>query len=98
MYKGRPIDPDSTATAGTNSGIDQATPDQMANFVASVRDRQEPIADVFTHHRSVSSCHLCNIAMLLRRKLRWDPDREDFVSDQQASALVSRPQREPFTI
>ncbi len=98
LYKGRPIDPDSTATAGTNSGIDQATPDQMANFVASVRDRQEPIADVFTHHRSVSSCHLCNIAMLLRRKLRWDPDREDFVSDQQASALVSRPQREPFTI
>ena len=36
--------------------------------------------------------------MLLGRKLKWDPKKEDFVGDQQASALVSRPQREPYTI
>lgn len=98
LYKGRQIDPESVATGDTNTGIDQASVDLMANFFASVRDRQQPISDAFTHHRSVSSCHLCNIAMLLRRKLRWDPEAEDFIGDAQASALVSRPQREPYFI
>jgi len=70
----------------------------MQNFFDCVEDRGEPVSDVFSHHREVSSCHLCNIAMLLKRKLRWDPDKEDFIGDEQASALVSRPQRAPFTI
>ncbi|MDY0166000.1 MAG: Gfo/Idh/MocA family oxidoreductase [Thermoguttaceae bacterium] len=98
LYKGRPIDPEAITTDATNTGRDQATPDLMANFFASVRDRQQPISDAFTHHRGVSSCHLSNIAMLLRRKLRWDPEQEDFIGDAQASALVSRPQREPYAI
>jgi hypothetical protein len=36
--------------------------------------------------------------MLLGRKLRWDPEKEDFNGDEQASALVARPQRSPYTI
>ena len=70
----------------------------MQNFFDCVKDRGEPVSDVFSHHREVSSCHLSNIAMLLKRKLQWDPDKEDFIGDEQASALVSRPQRAPFTI
>jgi hypothetical protein len=53
---------------------------------------------VFTHHRSVSVCHLANIAMRLKRKVRWDPDKEDFIGDEEASALLKRPQRAPYTI
>jgi myo-inositol 2-dehydrogenase / D-chiro-inositol 1-dehydrogenase len=98
LYKGRPIDQDAVATGGTNSGIDQASEDLMANLFASVRDRQQPISDVFTHHRAVSSCHLGNIAMLLRRKLKWDPDNEVFLDDDVANALLARPQREPYAI
>jgi hypothetical protein len=48
--------------------------------------------------RSTRSCHLCNLAMLLRRKLRWDPVKEDFIGDEEASLLLSRPQRAPCTI
>jgi len=70
----------------------------MGNFFDCVRDRTEPVSDVFSHHRELSSCHLCNIAMLLRRRLKWDPVQEDFIGDPQASALVSRPQRAPYTI
>jgi hypothetical protein len=70
----------------------------MANFIQCVRDRSEPIADVFTHHRSISSCHLCNIAMLAGRKIRWDPDKEQVLGDDEANALVSRKQREPYVI
>ncbi|HPU06975.1 MAG TPA: hypothetical protein PLO20_10590 [Thermogutta sp.] len=41
---------------------------------------------------------MCNIAMLLKRPLRWDPEKEVFVGDEQANALLSRPQRAPYTI
>jgi predicted dehydrogenase len=70
----------------------------MQNFFDCVKDRGEPVSDVFSHHRELTSCHLCNLAMLLKRKLRWDPEKEDFLGDEQASALVSRPQREPYAI
>ena len=70
----------------------------MENFVDCVRNRETPISDVWTHHRAVSLCHLSNIAMLVGRKLNWDPAKEDFVGDTQASALLSKPQRPPYTI
>jgi predicted dehydrogenase len=70
----------------------------MENFFLSVKERKQPISDVFTHHRSLSTCHMCNIAMLLKRKLRWDPEQEKFLDDDVANALLSRPQRKPFEI
>ncbi|MFZ5831231.1 MAG: Gfo/Idh/MocA family protein [Planctomycetota bacterium] len=70
----------------------------MYNFFDCVRDRSLPISDVFTNHRGISSCHMCNIAMLLKRKLRWDAVKEDFVGDAEASALIARPQRAPYVI
>lgn len=98
LYKGKPIDPSAVTTDASNTGRDQATVEHMRNLFACVKDRSQPVSDVFTHHRAVSSCHLCNIGMLLGRKLRWDPEKEDFVGDEQASALVARPQRPPYTI
>ena len=98
LYKGKPIDPSKVTTDAANTGRDEATVDHMKNLFACVKDRSLPVSDVFTHHRVVSSCHLSNIAMLLGRKLRWDPAAEDFVGDEQASALVARPQRPPYTI
>jgi predicted dehydrogenase len=98
LYKDKPIDPSDVTTDGTNTGRDRATVEHMRNLFACVKDRTQPVSDVFTHHRIVSSCHLCNIAMLLRRKLVWDPTEEDFVGDDQASALVARPQRAPYGI
>ena len=70
----------------------------MQNFFECVKDRTQPISDVFTHHRIVTSCHISNIAMLLRRKLRWNPEKEDFIGDAEASAMRSRKQREPYSI
>ena len=50
-----------------------------------------PISDVETHHRTMTCCHLCNIALMLGRELKWDPDKEQFVGDEQATMLMSRP-------
>ncbi len=98
LYKGKPIDPHGVTTDAANTGRDLATVEHMRNLFACVKDRSQPVSDVFTHHRSVSSCHLCNIGMLLGRELRWDPAKEDFIDDEQASALVARPQRPPYAI
>lgn len=98
LYKGKPINAAQITTDASNTGRDQATIEHMRNLYACVKDRSQPASDVFTHHRTVSSCHLCNIAMLLGRKLQWDPVKEDFVGDEQASALVARPQRAPYEI
>lgn len=70
----------------------------MENFFACVKARKEPVSDVFSHHRHLTSCHLSNLAMLLKRKLRWDPKNELFVGDTQANALLSRPQRKGYEI
>jgi hypothetical protein len=68
------------------------------NFLDCVRSRKKPIADVEIGHRSATVCHLGNIAIRLRRKVRWDPTKEQFVGDEQASAMLARPYRSPWTI
>ena len=70
----------------------------MGNFFECIKDRSLPISDVHTHTKSVNACHMANIAMLLGRKVKWDPEKYDFVDDADASALVNRKQREPYTI
>jgi hypothetical protein len=72
----------------------------MGNFFDCVKDRTLPISDVFTHNRAMEAAHTANIAMLLRRTVRWDPQRREFKDDAEANAhaIFSRPQREPWTI
>lgn len=70
--------------------------DHMRNFFECVKEGGLPISDVYSHHRAVSVCHLANIAMQLGRPLKFDPVREDFVGDQEASAMLSRPQRPEY--
>ena len=53
-------------------------------------------APVEVGHRSATVCHLGNIAMMLRRKLRWDPDNERFIGDDDANRMLSKPMRSPW--
>jgi myo-inositol 2-dehydrogenase/D-chiro-inositol 1-dehydrogenase len=69
----------------------------MQNFFDCVASRDLPISDVETHHRTMTSCHLCNIALMLGRDLEWDPKNEDFVGDEQATKLMSRPKRDKYS-
>ena len=70
----------------------------MFNFVTCVNTRHKPLSDAAEQHRTMIPCHLTNIAMRLGRKLRWDPLREEFIDDDEANALLSRPQREPYRL
>ncbi|MFN9715520.1 MAG: Gfo/Idh/MocA family protein [Planctomycetota bacterium] len=70
----------------------------MENFFNCVKERSQPISDVYSHHRGASNCHLANIAMKLGRRLQWDPKKEEFLGDDQANAMRTRPQREKYKI
>ncbi len=70
----------------------------MGNFFNCMHGRHDPISNVYTVHRTISSCHLCNIAIRLGRKLHWNPDKEDFIGDPQASAMITRKQRGQYAI
>jgi predicted dehydrogenase len=73
-------------------------PDHAGNLLACVRSRREPVAGVETGHRTASVCHLGNIAMRLKRKLRWDPAREEFPGDDEANRLLGRAMRPPWRL
>ncbi len=68
-------------------------PDHVRNFLDCIKSRQDPIAPVDVGHRSATVCHLGNIAMQLHRKLRWDPAQEEFIGDDEANQMLSRPMR-----
>ena len=72
--------------------------DHHGNWLECVRSRRQPIAPVEVAHRACSACLLHHTAMKLKRKLQWDPMRERFKNDDEANAMLSRPQRPPYVI
>jgi len=68
------------------------------DWLDAIRKRSKPICDIEVGCRSVSVCHLGNIAYKLGRPLRWDPAAEVFVGDDDANRLLSRPMRSPWHI
>lgn len=88
---------DNTARPERMGKLD-AIKNHMGNFYDCTRSRETPISDVTSQHRSVSLCHLGNIACRLGRPLRWDPIAETFPDDAEARALLARPQRSGFEV
>lgn len=70
----------------------------LQNWLDCIRTRQRPVADAEIGHRTATICHLINIARELGRPLRWDPEKEEFVDDPEANALLDRPRRPPYTL
>lgn len=77
---------------------DRPLTNHVANFFDAVAARKEPISDVFSHHRALTTCHLAGIAARVGRRIQWDPQREVVVDDQLAQSLVAREQRRGFEI
>ncbi len=72
--------------------------DHKQNFLNCVKLRKSCAADVEIGHRSASLCHLGNIAMLLGRKLKWNPDKERFIDDAAANRMLARSMRAPWRL
>ena len=70
----------------------------MGNFFECVQTREEPISDVYTHHRAMSTAHLANICIRLGRKLKWNPETEQIVGDDDANSWLKREARKGFEV
>lgn len=70
----------------------------MSHFFDSVKSRQTPVSDMETHHRSITTCHIANLALRLGRPLQWDAAKERFVDDAAADAFLKREYREGYEI
>ena len=72
--------------------------DHYGNFLDCIKTRRRTVSDIAITHRSISLCHLGNIAYWLDRPLRWNPQEEHFVNDPGADCMLSREKRSPWTI
>jgi predicted dehydrogenase len=68
----------------------------QGDFLYCVKTRQRPFRDIELAHRTVTVCHLGNIAYWLNRRLKWDPVKEEIIGDEEASRWLSRPMRAPW--
>jgi len=68
------------------------------NWLEAIRDNKETIAPVEEAHRACSACLLHHIAMKLKRKIYWDPVKEEFKNDEEANKMLSRSQRKGYEV
>jgi predicted dehydrogenase len=68
------------------------------NFVNCIKSREQTAAPVEIGHRSVTICHLGNIAMRLQCKLHWDPAAERFTDSDEANQMLAKPMRSPWRL
>jgi len=68
------------------------------DFLECVRSRKKPICDVEVGARSVTVCHLGNLAYWNHRRLKWDPAKERFVGDAEANKWLDRDKRGGLTV
>ncbi|MDP3001636.1 MAG: Gfo/Idh/MocA family oxidoreductase [Bacteroidales bacterium] len=85
-----------TSVIGPNEIHLYESSSQTGNWLDYIKSRKEPISPVEIGHRACTVCLVTHIAMKLGRKLNWDPDKELFVNDKEANAMLSRPQRAPY--
>ncbi|MBD3267541.1 hypothetical protein GF373_12810 [bacterium] len=69
------------------------------NFLDCIRNRKKPNADIAIGHYSACLIHLASIAHRVgNEKLRFDPQKEEFIDHAAANALVKREYRPPYAI
>ncbi len=72
------------------------SPGHHQDWFYCIRNRKRPICDVEIGARSVTVCHLGNLAYWNGRKLKWDPKRWRFVGDREADSWRERERRSPW--
>jgi predicted dehydrogenase len=72
--------------------------DHGGNWLECIRSRKDPICTIEIGARSVTVCHLGNLAWWNNRPLKWDPAKWEFVGDSEANTWLDRPKRDPWKL
>jgi predicted dehydrogenase len=66
------------------------------NFFDCIRSRNQTNANAQVMRRSHIACHAASLSWILQRPLKLDPVKEEFVGDDEANRLRTRPARDPW--
>jgi hypothetical protein len=72
--------------------------DIYGDFVECVKTRERPFRDIELAVNTAVVAHLGNISYQLRRSLKWDSNKQEFVGDAEANRLIDRARREPWQL
>jgi predicted dehydrogenase len=73
------------------------TSSHRQNFLDAVRTRRQPFASAEIGHHTASICHLNNIAMILGKSFKFDPQTEKS-DNEEVNKLLAPPMRAPWTL
>jgi myo-inositol 2-dehydrogenase/D-chiro-inositol 1-dehydrogenase len=71
---------------------------QITDFHHAVRTRRRFALNESNAHRSCTLVNMAKIALRLGRILRFDPDTQRFIGDEQANRFVDQPMRAPWSL
>lgn len=92
-----PDDVVKTPLGATETGL-YKSPGHHQDWFDCIRNRKRPICDVEIGARSVTVCHLGNLAYWHGRKLKWDPKKWEFPHDREANSWRDRARRDPWKL
>ena len=67
------------------------------DFLKAREGRSKPVSDIEQGHISSASCILANLSQKIGRTITWDPQKHECVGDAEATKLLKRPYRAPWT-
>ncbi|MFB0552042.1 MAG: Gfo/Idh/MocA family protein [Phycisphaerae bacterium] len=70
----------------------------VRDFLDCVKSRRQTVSNPVMMHRTMTTVHAANICMWLKRDMRYDPVKEEFINDPEANRLRSRAMREPWIL
>ena len=73
-------------------------PEHIRNLLDCVRSRQQPIENLEIGHAVSTTALLGNLALLTKRAITWDAQKEQIVGDEQANQMLTRPYRAPWKL
>jgi predicted dehydrogenase len=68
----------------------------VRNLLDCVKSRSETVCPIDVAVQADIVCHLSDIAIRTRRKIKWDPVKEEIIGDAEASRRLTRAMRSPW--
>jgi predicted dehydrogenase len=75
-----------------------ASRDHKSDWLNSIKTRKPPICDVEVGARSVTVCHLVNLAYYHGQKFQWDPRTNNFAAGTGKAEWLDVPHRDPWKL
>ncbi len=72
--------------------------DHRRNFLNAIKTKEPTIANIDSAVNGEMMNQQADIAIRLGRKVHWDPVKEEFIGDEQATRMMARPPRSPWRL